>query len=203
MQITDLYQTKITCSTYNANIDSTDTVITVKLIDFNGNAVTGKSVTLTCDKGYFNKNGSTTISGTTTKSITATTNSSGEITGTWTASEWGLCTFSTNTHNSQILVQGWKTVQSFTGFATTITRADLQVNGNRARLIVNANGVSTTANTIKTLFTFNNAYASPLMHYSDYHSSVPGGHVYVQGNAFNIFSPLTSNNLFVVVEWSF
>lgn len=94
-------------------------------------------------------------------------------------------------------------MQSFTGFATTITRADLQVNGNRARLIVNANGVSTTANTIKTLFTFNNAYASPLMHYSDYHSSVPGGHVYVQGNAFNIFSPLTSNNLFVVVEWSF
>ena len=98
MQITDLYQTKITCSTYNANIDSTNTVITVKLIDFNGNAVTNKSVTLTCDKGYFNKKNSTSISGTTTKSITLTTNSSGEITGTWTASEWGLCTFSTKNH---------------------------------------------------------------------------------------------------------
>ena len=104
MQITDLYQTKITCSTYNANIDSTDTVITVKLIDFNGAAVTNKSVTLTCDKGYFNKNGSTPISGTSTKSITATTDSSGEITATWTASEWGLCTFSTNTTNTQIKV---------------------------------------------------------------------------------------------------
>ena len=112
MQITDLYQTKITCSTYNANIDSTDTVITVKLIDFNGNAVTNKSVTLTCDKGYFNKKGSTSISGTTTKSITLTTNSSGEITGTWTASEWGLCTFSTSNSSQpahiQVNVTGWR-----------------------------------------------------------------------------------------------
>ena len=110
MQITDLYQTKITCSTYNANIDSTNTVITVKLIDFNGNAVTNKSVTLTCDKGYFNKKNSTSISGTTTKSITLTTNSSGEITGTWTASEWGLCTFSTNNTNNQVKVSGWKQI---------------------------------------------------------------------------------------------
>ena len=109
MQISDLYQTKITCSTYNATIDSTNTVITVKLIDFNGAAVTNKSVTLTCDKGYFNKNGSTAISGTTTKSITATTNSSGEITATWTASEWGLCTFSTNNINTQVNVKGWRT----------------------------------------------------------------------------------------------
>jgi len=108
MQISDLYQTKITCSTYNANIDSTDTVITVKLIDFNGAAVTNKSVTLTCDKGYFNKNGSTSISGTTTKSITATTNSSGEITATWTASEWGLCTFSANSTKSSVKIRGFK-----------------------------------------------------------------------------------------------
>ena len=114
MQITDLYQTKITCSTYNADIDSTNTVITVKLVDFNGAAVTNKSVTLTCDKGYFNKNGSTTISGTTTKSITATTNSSGEITATWTASEWGLCTFSANNNTVQVNVTGWKTDNSGT-----------------------------------------------------------------------------------------
>ena len=115
MQITDLYQTKITCSTYNANIDSTNTVITVKLIDFNGNAVTNKSVTLTCDKGYFNKKNSTSISGTTTKSITLTTNSSGEITGTWTASEWGLCTFSTNTSHTQVIVKGYKTIYNQNG----------------------------------------------------------------------------------------
>lgn len=120
MQITDLYQTKITCSTYNANIDSTDTVITVKLIDFNGNAVTNKSVTLTCDKGYFNKKGSTSISGTTTKSITLTTNSSGEITGTWTASEWGLCTFSTNTVKAQVNIKGYKLVETIISNNLTI-----------------------------------------------------------------------------------
>lgn len=116
MQITDLYQTKIECSTYNANIDSTDTVITVSLIDFNGNAVTGKSVTLTCDKGYFNKKGSTAISGTTTKSITLNTDSNGQITGTWTASEWGLATFSANSSNMQITVNGWKTISLANGF---------------------------------------------------------------------------------------
>ena len=113
MQINDLYQTKITCSTYNATIDSANTIVTVRLVDFNGNSVTNKSVTLTCDKGYFNKNGSTSISGTTTKSITATTNGSGEITATWTASEWGLCTFSANTSNIQVKVTGWKLINSY------------------------------------------------------------------------------------------
>lgn len=110
MIISDLYQTKIEASNYNVNIDSTDTVITVSLIDFNGNAVTGKSVTLACDKGYFNKNGSTTISGTTTKSITATTDSNGKITATWTASEWELCTFTANSTSIQVNVHGWRTV---------------------------------------------------------------------------------------------
>ena len=112
MIISDFYQTRIEASNYNVNIDSTDIVITVTLIDFNGAAVTGKSVTLTCDRGYFNKNGSTAISGTTTKSITATTDSNGKITATWTASEWGLATFSTsNPHQSshiQINVKGWR-----------------------------------------------------------------------------------------------
>lgn len=113
MIISDFYQTRIEASNYNVNIDSTDTVITVTLIDFNGVAVTGKSVTLTCDRGYFNKNGSTAISGTTTKSITATTDSNGKITATWTASEWGLATFSTSNSSQpshiQVNVTGWKT----------------------------------------------------------------------------------------------
>lgn len=127
MQITDLYQTKITCSTYNANIDSTDTVITVSLIDFNGNAVTGKSVTLTCDKGYFNKKGSTAISGTTTKSITLNTDSNGQITGTWTASEWGLCTFSTNNISNQVNVKGWKSIASLTGLTAWANETTVKI----------------------------------------------------------------------------
>ena len=111
MQIKSLYQTKITCSKYDANIDSTDTVVTVKLIDFNDAPVKNKSVTLTVDKGYFNKNGSTPISGTTTKSITASTNTNGEITATYTASEWGLATFSANQSNIQVNITGWKHIQ--------------------------------------------------------------------------------------------
>ena len=54
--IDDLYQTKIEClkdsnSTqyYNVNQGSTDVKIVVSLIDFNGNAVSNKSVTLSVD----------------------------------------------------------------------------------------------------------------------------------------------------------
>ena len=109
MIISDLYQTKIEATGYNVDIDSTNTVITVSLIDFNGAPVTGKSVTLSCDRGYFNKNGSTTINGTSTKSITATTDNNGKITATWTASDWGLATFTSNNSNIQINVGGWRT----------------------------------------------------------------------------------------------
>lgn len=151
MQITDLYQTKITCSTYNANIDSTDTIITVSLIDFNGNAVTGKSVTLTCDKGYFNKNGSTTISGTTTKSITATTNSSGEINATWTASEWGLCTFSASSSNCQVDIHGWRILN--TGSFV------FRVNGHQAQLRFI---VSDEQTSVKTTFEAFGGYTIPV-----------------------------------------
>ena len=111
MIISDMYQTKIEASNYNANIDSTNNVITVTLLDFNNQPVTNKSVTLSCDKGYFTKKGSTSISGTTTKSVTVNTDSNGKITATWTASEWGLCTFSANNNKVQINVKGWKVVQ--------------------------------------------------------------------------------------------
>lgn len=116
MEITDLYQTKIEASSYNVNIDSTGNVITVTLLDFNNQPVTNKSVTLTCDKGYFTKKGSTNISGTTTKSVTVNTDSNGKITATWTASEWGLCTFSANSNTIQINVKGWRTIQESTPF---------------------------------------------------------------------------------------
>lgn len=124
MIISDFYQTKIEASSYNVNIDATDTVITVSLIDFNGAAVTGKQVVLTCDKGYFNKNGSTAISGTDTKSITATTDSNGKITATWTASEWGLATFSTNNINTGIYVAGSKLIKESTNKVLKLYRND-------------------------------------------------------------------------------
>lgn len=106
MIITDLYQTKIEASNYNPTPTQSVTV-TVSLKDFNGEPVTGKQVTLTCSMGYFTMNGSVSISGTSTKNITNTTDNNGQITGTWTTSstEDGLCTFSTNTQNLQVNVK--------------------------------------------------------------------------------------------------
>lgn len=111
MIISDLYQTNITCSTYNTTIDSgngsTTITVTVKLEDFNKNAVSGKSVTLTVDKGYFKSvtgTSTTNYSNTTTKSVSATTKSDGTITAVYVPSEEGLATFTANNTKIQILV---------------------------------------------------------------------------------------------------
>lgn len=120
MIISDLYQTKIECvknsddsAYYNVDIDSTDVKVVVSLIDFNGNPVSGKEVVVTVDRGEFTSvetgtGGSITDSG---KTATATTTSDGVIEVLYTASEWGLATFSTNSANIQINVTGWKKVK--------------------------------------------------------------------------------------------
>lgn len=51
--INKLYKTQIDCSKYNVGIDTEDTIVTVKLIDFNNQPVTNTNVTITCDKGLF------------------------------------------------------------------------------------------------------------------------------------------------------
>ena len=103
-KISDLYETKITCSNYNPNIiESTATAtvtVTVKLVDFNGNPVTGTHVSVNVVKGHFN-NG--------TKTYAASTNNSGEISTTYKPTEWGLATFTSNNSNIQVNVKGWKT----------------------------------------------------------------------------------------------
>ena len=73
--------TKLTSNNYN--------------VDF-GNPKAGQNVTVDCDKGYFTKYNDTDISGTSTTSKTGTTDANGQFTLTYKASEWGLCTFSTN-----------------------------------------------------------------------------------------------------------
>ena len=117
MIISDLYQTNITCSNYNAKIDSGDgsttITVTVKLEDFNKAPVSGKNVALTVDKGYFKSvtgTSTTNYSNTTTKSVSATTKSDGTISAVYVPSEWGLATFSANNVNSQIIVKGWKKI---------------------------------------------------------------------------------------------
>lgn len=103
--------TKLTVDNYNVTIDGT-CVITCTLTDIFGTAKANTNVTVTCDKGYFTKYNNTSISGTTTKSKTGTTNSSGQFTLTYKASEWGLVTFSANNTYTQIRVTGWKTYMS-------------------------------------------------------------------------------------------
>ena len=117
MIISDLYQTNITCSTYNTAIDSgngsTTITVTVKLEDFNKAPVSGKNVALTVDKGYFKSvtgTSTTNYSNTTTKSVSATTKSDGIITAVYVPSEWGLCTFSANNSKIQVSVSGFKEI---------------------------------------------------------------------------------------------
>ena len=117
MIINDLYQTRIDItkgtsgsSYYNVGLDATDVTVTVLLVDFNNNPVGGENVTLSVTKGYFTKNGDKTLGGTSYKSISATTDSLGKITATYTASERGLITFSANNTSISIEVTGWKNV---------------------------------------------------------------------------------------------
>ena len=125
MIISDFYQTKIevvkssATSTpyYNVNIDANDVLVIVSLIDFNGSPVVGRDVTLTVDRGSFTgvaSGVSSSPSGSVTSSTSchATTDSNGKISALYTASEWGLATFSTNNINTQIKVEGWKLIST-------------------------------------------------------------------------------------------
>ena len=128
MQISKLYETKLECSSYNVNIDSTDTTVTLTLVDFNGSPVTNTAVTLKADKGYFTKAvGKTTTTYTdasATKTINATTDNNGKVVATWTASEWGLCTFSANNSTIQCLVKGMKKIKTSTNNVLRLYRND-------------------------------------------------------------------------------
>ena len=122
MIINDLYQTRIDItkgtsgsSYYNVGIGATDVTVTVLLVDFNNNPVSGKNVTLSVTKGYFTKTGDKTLGGTLYKSITAKTDSWGKITATYTASERGLVDFSANNTSISIEVTGWKNVDPDNG----------------------------------------------------------------------------------------
>ena len=122
MIISDLYYPTIKLNKYNTILGDESVKVTVKLLDFNKKAVTGKSVTLTVNAGYFNKQGNTPLSDTSTKSITATTNSSGQITAYYTANTFGLITFSVNDDAKiQLFVYNTETLQVTNSDGTTST----------------------------------------------------------------------------------
>ena len=97
--------TNITASNYNPTIDSTITV-TITVNDVYGDEIENDYVTITCNVGKFTKLNGSTISD--TQSVTAQTDSNGEISLTYTCSEWGLVTFSANNTNIQVKTKGWK-----------------------------------------------------------------------------------------------
>ena len=112
MIISDLYKTEIYCNKYDVNIDDTDVSVVVRLTDFNGYPVTGKEVKLEVNKGKMTavtlgSSGSITSNG---KRITAKTNNNGEIAVSYTANEFGMCTFTANGNNVQLYVSGYRTV---------------------------------------------------------------------------------------------
>jgi len=90
MIINKLYQTKITSSNYNIDLNGTVT-ITVTLTDFNNAVITGESVSISANVGSFSSN-------------TGTTNSSGQVTFTYTASTAGLVNITCNSESIQLLV---------------------------------------------------------------------------------------------------
>lgn len=121
MIIENFYQTKIECvkdsddsSYYNVNIDATDIRVEVSLIDFNGNPIIGKNVTLNVDRGTITsiKSGYNGTIASGKKSVTGTTGADGKLAVLYTASEWGLATFTVNNINTQINVGGWRVVQN-------------------------------------------------------------------------------------------
>ncbi len=219
MQITDLYQTKIeivksgtSTPYYNVNIDATDVQVIVTLTDFNGAAVSGKNVTLTVDHGAFTKvgSGSSTPTGSASgTSCSATTDSNGKISALYTASEWGLATFSANTHNTQINVKGWKIICNYTGFAQKVIVAQLQYNGEKCKLILNFQGLSFTKSTPKTLFTMPYKYRSSQNVYSLVHPNEINSMIIIgvdNNNQFNCSFFTTNNtgtiNGYLSIEWT-
>ena len=127
MIISDLYQTiiKIQKSSsdntayYNMDIDTTGVLVTVKLQDFNKVDVNSKSISLTVDKGTFSKVGSSGTLSNNNRTFTDTT-SNGVIQVYYSASEWGLVTFTCNETKKHAYVRGVRE-SIITSFNSTVS----------------------------------------------------------------------------------
>ncbi len=77
--------------------------IQAKITNGANNAISGETVTFSCDKGYF------VSDNTLLKTVSGSTNSGGLANTWWIPSEWGLCSIYANNEKIQILVGGYKT----------------------------------------------------------------------------------------------
>ena len=106
--ISNLYQTTITASNYNIDINDTNIPVTIKLTDFNGNPVKQKYISsITISNGVFSDDSTLT---------NGTTNNNGEVSLTFTPTDWGIVTISANNQKIQFHVDGW---QKFTPAIST------------------------------------------------------------------------------------
>lgn len=129
--------TSLECNNYNPNIDGTVTV-TVTVEDVYDDPVVGEVVTVTASAGNFTALNGESITASAT--VDGTTDAGGQFTLTYNCTEWGLITFSANTENIQIRVNGWKQVATKTVSGVTYT---LTVNGQGlANLSVTCSNVS-------------------------------------------------------------
>ena len=119
----------IACSSYNPTIDGTVTV-TVTVKDVYGDAVSGEEVTVTASEGNFTAYNGSSITGAT--SHTGTTDSNGQFTLTYTASVWGLITFTAPNASTQIKVKGFKSRSMWNG--------TLYYDNEKAELVLNWQG---------------------------------------------------------------
>lgn len=105
-----LYKTQIDCSTYEPQIDSTNTIITVTIYDFNNQVVNGATVNISVDKGVLTKkqNNTTSSNLSNVKTASMTTGSNGVVQFTYKANEWGFANISVNNSNIKLFVSGWQ-----------------------------------------------------------------------------------------------
>ena len=120
------------CDEYNPNIDGTVT-LTVTAKSVYGNPIEDMEIPVTASDGNFTELNGSSITGAST--VTGTTDSNGEFTLTYACSEWGLITFSANTAQTQIRVDGYKNIWSNSTSNPTIV---LSRNKNNARITINA-----------------------------------------------------------------
>ena len=151
--INNLYEVKIYPSTDTNIAIDTNIGINLKVTDFNGNPITNKNITVTCDKGVFTQWSNYTSSGNylhslnNVKSFTGTTDNTGWFDCTYKGNEWGLCTISADVNKLQLFITGFKN----TSFAKTPTNTcTLQVDESQraCRLTYNLPTKTITSSTV-------------------------------------------------------
>lgn len=111
MIISELYNIQLSTSEDNVDINSNDTIITVKVVDFNKEVVINKEINITCNLGCFIESSIMTNkiydNNNNIKGFKATTNSEGIITVNYKPLNFGLETIFAEHKNLQFEVKGF------------------------------------------------------------------------------------------------